>query len=424
MKYDNFIIKNSLESDYLIINFNNIYNPDLIAQNVIQEDCPDFLVPMKILNNNNQFSFCYKFEASKVLSDTAFRIPKKVFIPLFLNIIEPFVSGKDWLLDYHYFCINPEYVLINSEENSVRYIYVPENSMGNTDSDINQFLGNIVDNIELTDDQNFHQQLSDYFKRNHVVLIEVYRMLVKEQEVNQNKLTSERELQRVYIESEKIVQEEKCKAPLTPVGENEKAVHQNMNSYDNSEEDIMRALFGTEKKESPQKNLENIIGHIKKKDNKEEKKKNNENHVITDKIDIQPVETIGRKEKIIKTGITEIYFDNEISNDKYIELIESPIVGAPARISLNFNGNSILIGRISSDERKPDVAFPADFKRIGRRHAMIERKNNEFYLIDLGSANHTLINGRVMEPNKPYLLKNKDEISFTDSMPIRYVTVM
>jgi serine/threonine protein kinase len=54
-----------------------------------------------------------------------------------------------------------------------------------------------------------------------------------------------------------------------------------------------------------------------------------------------------------------------------------------------------------------------DVKRIvSRRHAMIRRQNHEFSLYDLGSHNGTFLNGKRIEPDKPYPLSAGDTIVF------------
>ena len=104
----------------------------------------------------------------------------------------------------------------------------------------------------------------------------------------------------------------------------------------------------------------------------------------------------------------------------YLELIESAVPGAMGRIDIDMGKSSLLIGRISSDENKPDIAFPREFTRIGRQHARMENRGGELYLTDLGSVNHTLLNGQTMSPNQAYKLTDGAEISFTISHPVRY----
>jgi len=115
----------------------------------------------------------------------------------------------------------------------------------------------------------------------------------------------------------------------------------------------------------------------------------------------------------------------EIAGEDYrggacLELIESAVPGAIPRISLDFAGSFITIGRTSSDETQPDVAFSKDFSRIGRKHARIERSGSGYCIIDLGSANHTLVNNQVLIPNQPYPLPDGGEVTFTTTKPVKY----
>lgn len=104
----------------------------------------------------------------------------------------------------------------------------------------------------------------------------------------------------------------------------------------------------------------------------------------------------------------------------WLELLSVTIPGLMPRIDLNFGKPFITLGRLSSDENQPDIAFPRDLKRIGRQHARIERRGSEFYVIDLGSANHTLLNDEILTPNQPYLLKEGMELAFTTNKLVSY----
>ena len=107
-----------------------------------------------------------------------------------------------------------------------------------------------------------------------------------------------------------------------------------------------------------------------------------------------------------------------------MQLVHSEIPGAIERINLNFSGSYIIIGRISSDVVKPDVAFSKEFTRIGRKHARIERTKEGYCIIDLGSANHTLLNDKTLIPNQPYPLMNDTIVTFTTSKPVKYRVVI
>lgn len=104
----------------------------------------------------------------------------------------------------------------------------------------------------------------------------------------------------------------------------------------------------------------------------------------------------------------------------YLELLQSEMPGVPRRISLDFQGNGIVIGRASQSEEQPDIAFPSECKGIGRKHARIEYQAGTYYLVDLNSVNHTFLNGQQLAPNQPYALWPGCEITFTNRKPVRY----
>lgn len=104
----------------------------------------------------------------------------------------------------------------------------------------------------------------------------------------------------------------------------------------------------------------------------------------------------------------------------WLELIHSIYAGAAERIDLDMGKQSLLLGRASSDTFQPDVAFPSEFKKIGRQHARIDKRNGEYYITDLGSVNHTLLDGVILTPNQPYLLRDGAELALTASKAVQY----
>ena len=94
----------------------------------------------------------------------------------------------------------------------------------------------------------------------------------------------------------------------------------------------------------------------------------------------------------------------------------------PKRIDFHFAKQQITLGRISSNTPPCDVSFPKELRKIGRQHAWIERGGNEeYFLVDLGSVNHTFLNGKAITPNKKYHLSNGDEVAFSTEVCYRVV---
>jgi hypothetical protein len=72
-------------------------------------------------------------------------------------------------------------------------------------------------------------------------------------------------------------------------------------------------------------------------------------------------------------------------------------------------------------DKKCGVTFGDDTPTVSRKHAAIERKGNETFIINLSKSNPTLVNGRPVE-NK-YFLNNGDEIQLSVEGPrLRYNT--
>ncbi|MFH1985569.1 MAG: protein kinase [Pseudomonadota bacterium] len=84
---------------------------------------------------------------------------------------------------------------------------------------------------------------------------------------------------------------------------------------------------------------------------------------------------------------------------------------------------------------KPDFRIGGTVFRIGRhpssdliltqgtvsgRHAIIELRQNQYVVIDQKSTNKTRLNGEILEPERPYTLKNGDEIRL-DVFPFIFV---
>jgi len=62
--------------------------------------------------------------------------------------------------------------------------------------------------------------------------------------------------------------------------------------------------------------------------------------------------------------------------------------------------------------RNPTSDLVISEPTVSARHAVIEFRQNQYFIIDQHSTNRTLLNGTELKPEKPYNLKNGDEIHF------------
>jgi hypothetical protein len=76
--------------------------------------------------------------------------------------------------------------------------------------------------------------------------------------------------------------------------------------------------------------------------------------------------------------------------------------------------NPLLLGRARTEEgHRPDfdMSFYDPEKYVSRRHAQIIRARNGYFIVDLDSSNGTYVNGRLLPPQRPRLLRNGDQIT-------------
>jgi pSer/pThr/pTyr-binding forkhead associated (FHA) protein len=77
-------------------------------------------------------------------------------------------------------------------------------------------------------------------------------------------------------------------------------------------------------------------------------------------------------------------------------------------------GERTTIGR--TDLRRPErpdidlTAYGGMEKGVSRIHAAVERNGNVLTLIDLNSSNGTYLNGHRLQPDRPYPLREGDEV--------------
>ena len=484
MNEENFSLQSSLEGNYLNIALPLQAEVDEIAVRVMEEDCPEFLIPFRIVTVNGSTNLRYKLINTIALAYSDRNLSKQQFVKLFMDLLTPFMKGKDWFLDYHNLCIDPRYVFINKMNHGVSLIYVPENSYRYSDEEIKKFFKDLFTEITIADDPGFQVTMFRYFGNEDSNLADLYQILLQEQKKtgmgqaavpqytaqNITPATATRETIPAQTTSQMSSQKmepvsQTASTAAAPDGKQAQPHGKNGGKF---------SLFGGKKENEPKKAADPVpaqneelfaglddmsdsdaavsalFGDTPKK--KKEKKegggfslfgsKKKEQNPATD-APVQQLTAARAQETVAQPSVmqqtptpqmpqgsfpmmsTVTDESTEIAGEDYnggacLELIESAVPGAIPRISLDFAGPFITIGRTSSDEPQPDVAFSKDFSRIGRKHARIERSGSGYCIIDLGSANHTLVNNQVLIPNQPYPLPDGGEVTFTTTKPVKY----
>ena len=171
------------DANYLSI---ALYEPvmlDNIAVRVIQEDRPEFLLPFQIKVINDQQSLRYKLVNAVSLSNNIPKsMTKRAYIKLALDLLTPFVKCRDWFLDYHYICVDPQFILYNKQNGGYLFVYMPELSLRSEDEEIISFFDSVLNRISISDDPYYQVSIMTYFRDGNVTLTEMYDMFWAERE--------------------------------------------------------------------------------------------------------------------------------------------------------------------------------------------------------------------------------------------------
>lgn len=474
----NIQMQSALDGNYVTIGLQMPCELDKIAIRVIQENWPDFLLQFRMMDINNEITLKYKIPNAVSLRYMNESFTKQMFLSFYSGLLEPFIKGYDWFLDYHYLCINTDYIYIDKRTVKPGFLYIPEKSYRNTDEEIADFLKEVLSKVTVTDDSAFLIQLYQYFNSGNVVISELYDMIKEHMdkiapangfsnhvspkpEINiapmpQMNNAPFNQMPHKAADSNPIrnVEVSPNSAPNIAAATNQQG---SSNAFESSGDDMMNALFGSSskkkekqpkvKKQNDKKDKSDKKEKINKNDKKDEKgffsgglfgKKNTKAEPASqpynpsinqsdNKQYQQPVNQMYQQQEkpYMPAPINEESSVTMIGGagyqvEKCLDLIDSSMAGAIARISLDFPGKYIVIGRESEDAVQPDIRFNKSFRQISRVHLRIEREADDYYAIDLGSGNNTLLDSQKMMPNMRYKLNTGAILSIAANMPVRY----
>ncbi|MDR3332024.1 MAG: FHA domain-containing protein [Synergistaceae bacterium] len=101
---------------------------------------------------------------------------------------------------------------------------------------------------------------------------------------------------------------------------------------------------------------------------------------------------------------------------------EMTISSQPAELALSSmsDGRQVSVGSGCVLGRSGTAgAFFSDLKTVSRRHARVDFSGGSWQIEDLGSTNGTKLNGRFIEPGRPYTLKAGDIIGLSAGCELR-----
>lgn len=203
MKSYNFQYNKSFDGEVVDVPVGDVSCLDQISMNVLVRDVPEFAVPFIRQEIDNQVWLEYKvsrFIPLRYRIETYFN-QLSDYVNLGLSLIAPFVNCSNWLTDYHYFCVDPEYVYLDRNTNKVSYILIPDTEYAATDEEIVEFFRAVLEKPVLTGGEAaaFQNRIYRCFQQNSANIEVLYSMFNEEKQnlpVNAHQQTINRTVQR------------------------------------------------------------------------------------------------------------------------------------------------------------------------------------------------------------------------------------
>lgn len=457
---------------YTRLNIPENQEVDHISLMVMKQDCPDFLLPIKVIEIDGELELRYELLEGIRLSYSSLKMNKKEFVVLLKNMLTPFKICSDWFLDFHNILMDANYILVGKGGQSVRYIYLPVPEYAHSDAELMDFFWNIILKAEIEDDPRYAMNLLRVLKSDNANLMTLLDYVSKEEQGAAG--------QQPDHVPEDMVQEVPAPKPFQPLSNPQAAPEEARKPHGETdyrgsggaarpgqmpkefgkqdvEGQLVGNLFGEDEEDEPAKRGKNEKGSKESKTPKEpkpskEKKESGLFDIFKAKKkndSLKPSMPANGGQEAAFAGaaaalplaeaesapagwqdsggygedVTEIAMGEEVSDSSLLRLSLEDGAGynCPKYIEIDLSRGFATVGRFDkSGNGQADFNFDASLSFISRRHFRVEKAGNEWRIIDLESKNGTFVNGSPLIPNMAHPLRSGDRIMISSKNRLTY----
>lgn len=440
---------------------------DTIALNVIKQDCPDFLLPIKTMEINGEMEVRYEMTDGVRMSYSASNMLKRDFTALLINMLTPFKTCGDWFLNKNNIYLDRDYIMLGKDGTSIRYVYIPVPEYAQTEAQIVDFFFNVILSKKIIDDEAYTVELMRILKSGSPnSLMELLDALVSKssQQSTQasfgdaemprnvpNPVDTERVLQpqskvrearepaghgALFGRSfgEKHTPEPQADAKKMPAPEESNTPVTNDSDVKNQ---LMDRLYGggapeetsSEKGgDKPKKGLFDSFRGKKKDRASEEEKPKSGRATCEEKRDLFGIRATNGSSAVayspVYAGSDSTDIDDNVTRDNSVlqlRLAEKVRYNCPQFIEIPLETGSATVGRYDkAGQPCADFNFDASLSFVSRQHFRVEKNADQWVIIDLESRNGTFLNGAKLVPNMKYSLSYGDAIMLSKEHRLTY----
>ena len=431
---------------------------DRIAVNVIRNDCPDFLLPMRIVDINGEPEIRYEMLPGIRMEYMNSEMSKSEFVSLLRKLLEPFATCGDWFLDYHYIVLDKKYIIVDQQNHKVRYLYLPIADKANTDEKILKFFETLIITTSIPDGKDYTIELMRAINSPGATLTSLLNIMGADKEPSRSVSASAP----VYPVQQPPVQPAPAPTPApapapTPAPAPAPAKKEEKKSFSGSASlagkdngfaaglagsSFASNLFGDSSEEDPkssakdknkdkEKNKEkkgSLFGGLLGKKNAEDNQKGSAtmgSAPVRPAPAPAPVPPKPAFNPYMDSGDTvtldDDYSSNASPDSLELRLVNGAGFACPQTITLDLSKGVATVGRCDkTGAPQADFNFDMSMTFVGRRHFRVERHGDKYVIIDLQSKNKTFLNGEELIPNVEYPLNHGDKIGICLKNQITY----
>lgn len=347
---------------------------DEVACSVLKNESPDYLLPLRwnAEEKTIEYQLGVEWECMKNYKNS---LKINQVIRLYDQIIKAWKDCEDYFLCPEGLYMDTNYVYIDEQGFRMQFMYIPELHQEVNWQKVRELMLSILDKCEETSGEHYQVQLykalykSEFkFEAIKEIVAEIKRKMaaeawhgIDEESYPFNEKMPSEHVIKVEEESEFKEEKEQESERITPAKRLQKEIEQLVHTvYHNDKENETVEV-------KPLRTPEQMV-----------------------------IDSMARKAPVLKC----------VNNETRYNL--------PKQIEIPQDTNSFLIGRATKngEGEKADFEFGIAVTPISRLHAQITKRDDRYYIQDLGSSNGTYLNGMRLDSKADYLLNDGDRVAF------------
>lgn len=436
---------------------------DWHALYTLEADLPRFVVPFHYHQVDDVVELTFQPGDRRMLRYIGGDRKAEEYAELFINLLTPFQTCGDWFLMPLCFAVDFDWIFLEGTNNFASYLYFPVKEDCVTTEDIMELIRRVNNSVHVNDqelenkvlrtitDNNFRiadfmrifQNVSSGQKTQPAEVVVVEDQGEKEENAGRKSGSGRRGLGGFL--SDKSAKGEKPEKPAkTDKGAAVQRVDPDFADLDDDDDDDgldirISGANGKGDRNANKGEKGGLFGKLfgssgekqaKKNSRKESKRRNRDKYeedLAQDDDEDAGYQVIGGSAVEVipdKGHVGDGFYDGN-SGTVVIEKGKSGYTGPRLEYAGRGNHEPVIeirmghknmfkIGRFDTvlNKKQSDFEFPADTKEVSRRHAVIEKRNGSYYLVDIGSLAGTYVNDFQIGLNEQYKLNNGDQVSF------------